>query len=124
MSYTPTEWKTGDIITAEKLNNIEQGIVDAGVLVVTFSTPDPSTTTASKTYEEIVSALESGKAVIGVTESLVLSNVTTIDNESMRGVQFFGINVGKDSSNVVHVTFEGKVIDGDNTITNVYYDVK
>lgn len=28
MSYTPTEWKTGDIITAPKLNNIEQGIVN------------------------------------------------------------------------------------------------
>ena len=29
MSYTPTEWKNGDIITAAKMNNIEQGIVDA-----------------------------------------------------------------------------------------------
>lgn len=27
MSYTPTEWKTGDVITAEKLNNMESGIV-------------------------------------------------------------------------------------------------
>ena len=29
MAYTPTEWKTGDIITAEKLNKAEQGIKDA-----------------------------------------------------------------------------------------------
>ena len=27
MSYTPTDWKTGDIITADKLNNMEGGIV-------------------------------------------------------------------------------------------------
>lgn len=27
MSYTPTEWQAGDIVTATKLNNIEQGIV-------------------------------------------------------------------------------------------------
>lgn len=27
MSYTPTEWKTGDVIAAEKLNNMESGIV-------------------------------------------------------------------------------------------------
>ena len=27
MAYTPTEWETGDVITAEKLNNIEDGIV-------------------------------------------------------------------------------------------------
>ena len=26
MAYTPTEWKSGDVITAEKLNNIEEGI--------------------------------------------------------------------------------------------------
>lgn len=27
MAYIPTEWETGDVITAEKLNNMEQGIV-------------------------------------------------------------------------------------------------
>ena len=26
MSYIPTEWQTGDIVTAEKLNNMESGI--------------------------------------------------------------------------------------------------
>ena len=29
MSYTPTQWQTGDTITAEKLNNMEQGIAGA-----------------------------------------------------------------------------------------------
>lgn len=28
MSYIPTEWQTGDIITAEKLNKAEQGIAN------------------------------------------------------------------------------------------------
>ncbi len=28
MSYNPTEWVTGDVVTSEKLNNIEGGIVD------------------------------------------------------------------------------------------------
>lgn len=28
MSYVPTEWKTGDVITAERLNKAEQGIKD------------------------------------------------------------------------------------------------
>ena len=26
MSYTKTTWATGDVITAEKLNNIEDGV--------------------------------------------------------------------------------------------------
>ena len=30
MSYTPTTWVTGDTVTPEKLNKIEQGIYDAG----------------------------------------------------------------------------------------------
>lgn len=30
MSYTPTEWKTGDVVTAEKLNNMESGIANSG----------------------------------------------------------------------------------------------
>ena len=29
MSYTPTNWQTGDTITAEKLNKMESGIADA-----------------------------------------------------------------------------------------------
>lgn len=28
MAYTPKQWKDGDAITKEALNNIEQGIVD------------------------------------------------------------------------------------------------
>lgn len=31
MSYTPNTWATGDTITAAKLNNIENGIANAGV---------------------------------------------------------------------------------------------
>lgn len=30
MAYTPTNWTTGDTITATKLNKIEQGIADGG----------------------------------------------------------------------------------------------
>lgn len=26
MAYTPTQWKTGDVITAEKMNKLEQGV--------------------------------------------------------------------------------------------------
>ena len=33
MSYTPTEWENGDIITAEKLNKIENGIVNGRRLI-------------------------------------------------------------------------------------------
>ena len=31
MAYTPTEWATGDVITAEKLNKVEEGLAAASV---------------------------------------------------------------------------------------------
>lgn len=71
MSYTPTEWKNGDVITAEKLNKLEEGVQEAlsedcGVLVVTF-TPDQNTLNVwvpNKTYAEILAAHNADKAII------------------------------------------------------------
>lgn len=40
MAYNKTEWVNGDIITAEKLNKIEQGIYDANGISVPTSTSD------------------------------------------------------------------------------------
>ena len=54
MSYTPTEWKSGDVVTSAKLNKIEQGIASAGgVLIVGV---DMATMTLDKTYAEIAAA--------------------------------------------------------------------
>ena len=33
MAYTPTNWETGDIITAVKLNNMESGIADCDTAI-------------------------------------------------------------------------------------------
>ena len=30
MAYTPTVWKTGDIVSSEKLNKLENGVADLG----------------------------------------------------------------------------------------------
>ena len=40
MSYTPTNWQTGDVITAEKLNKLENGVSSASgeeIFTVTFT---------------------------------------------------------------------------------------
>lgn len=66
MSYTPTEWKTGDVITAEKLNNMESGIAGtSGVTVVTFSVDSNDNITSSFTYQEIEAIYKSGGTLIG-----------------------------------------------------------
>lgn len=48
MSYTPTNWATGDTITASALNKIENGVANAGggydaVIQIVDGTPDTGT---------------------------------------------------------------------------------
>jgi len=49
MSYEPTTWKSGDTVTSAKLNKIEQGIANAGVLIVSDNNG-----TLDHTYAEII----------------------------------------------------------------------
>lgn len=69
MSYEKQTWQTGDIVTAEKLNHIEDGIVSSGdVLVVTFTADYHNgayaNVTTDHTYTEVKAAIEAGKVVI------------------------------------------------------------
>lgn len=68
MSYTKNTWETGDVVTAAKLNNMENGIAAAcQVLFVHESvdySEDSTTYTLDKTWQEIHDALEVGIAVL------------------------------------------------------------
>lgn len=66
MAYTKTNWVTGDVVTSEKLNKIEQGIVDAGPMIVHATKISDSSTvtiTLDKTFIELKTAFESGRDV-------------------------------------------------------------
>lgn len=71
--YTPTEWATGDVITAEKLNNIESGIEnnESGIdavktlyvtVTLTWGGGTP-TVTLDKTYDEMLESYNSGAVI-------------------------------------------------------------
>lgn len=99
MSYTPTQWQTGDTITAEKLNHMEDGIAAAAsgggssnVLIV-HGTIDPSgegqefPMTIDKTADEIVAAEYSVLIVdVGPGESYELPEVTRYQVEGTLAV--------------------------------------
>lgn len=55
MSYEPTNWKTGDVVTAPKLNKLEAGVANAGEILVVkaIASLDGSTTTLDKTWQQI-----------------------------------------------------------------------
>ena len=57
MSYVKTVWKTGDVITAEKLNNMESGI---GAFYATF-TSEADAWSCDKTIAEIYAAYQAGR---------------------------------------------------------------
>lgn len=57
MSYTPTEWKTGDIISAEKMNKIEKQLTPVIIKINNNQTIDYS-------YNDIKEAVESGRNIL------------------------------------------------------------
>ena len=65
MSYTPNTWTTGDTITAAKLNNIEQGIANAGGVLICTSSYDGDLDkyVLDKTAQEIYEAFTGGTPV-------------------------------------------------------------
>lgn len=72
MSYEPTNWVTGDIVTADKLNKIESGVLSAsgggGTLALT---QDADTGALDKTWKEIHDAIASGQIPV---VSMVVDN--------------------------------------------------
>ena len=72
MSYTPTNWQTGDTITAEKLNNMESGIENANEPLFVTLTPTGAdlSGTMNKSPQEIAEAVVSGKRIFIAVPSL------------------------------------------------------
>lgn len=67
MSYTKTNWQTGDVITAEKLNKIENGVEAAsnsgsgsGDFVKITAEYEDEQLTLDKTFSEIAEIIEGG----------------------------------------------------------------
>lgn len=56
MAYTKNTWNTGDIVSSQKLNHMEDGIVDAGGIMVINDTDN----TLDKTWQEIYDAMAQG----------------------------------------------------------------
>ena len=71
MSYIKTTWETGDVITATKLNKIEDQVAANEEAIsasseggIEFITIDGRTDTCDKTYDEIVALFQAGKTVM------------------------------------------------------------
>ena len=94
MSYEKNIWKTGDVITSTKLNRMEDGIANAGgILVIGGLTVGMNQTsyqfigTADKTWQEIDNALAAGVRCVVVGSGMgghiqLIVSGTRCDNEN------------------------------------------
>lgn len=68
MAYEPKTWECGDVVTADALNHIEQGIAESGggtsQFVVHGSEFRGTTFVADKTYAEIAEAYQNGADIV------------------------------------------------------------
>ena len=107
MAYNPTEWATGDIITAAKLNKMEQGIADAGAggFIVHW---DGTNSRTEETTGEIAEAIAAGKTV--VLDQTEYNTYFTFYNMTSAEIS------GEGSEAYLNVTF------GSNAFTGLYPD--
>lgn len=96
MAYIKQNWQNGDVITADKLNHMEDGIAEGGsgggVFVVNFTYDEQTNKcTADKTLQEIETASLSGP-VIGYIDFGEYSVPTHVLNNTMP-LQFNGVYV-------------------------------
>ena len=129
MSYTPTEWKNGDTITAEKMNNIENGVSNAvtGKMAM-ISLSAEGFSSASHQFGNFIYAVYNGeKWIVTIDDSAdwlpvwgyaepfyrVSPPVYVPDSETI-GVFFAPVN-----ENSVNITVTGDISETD---TTVYFD--
>ena len=65
MSYEPTNWKAGDVVTSAKLNKMEQGIAaGGGIRFVHFTINDDNLLQLDITPNELIDAFENEEIVV------------------------------------------------------------
>ena len=70
MAYIPTEWQTGDVITAAKLNKAEEGIEAAYPYIVpVVYDEETSAYILQASFDDISAAASAGRLVLAKTDT-------------------------------------------------------
>ena len=107
MAYTPNEWKTGDVITAEKLNHIEQGIDPEFLVTMTLSqdSSEKLIVTVDKTFTEIKEAESAGKKITGLLNMGDFSFNSFVSLSTPSGIMFIAL-LAEDGPAVISVVIQ------------------
>ena len=63
MSYNPTEWHNGDIVSEERMNKLEQGVENAYLYFLDVEDDDGVLST-TVTWQEVADIVDAGRYVI------------------------------------------------------------
>ena len=116
MPYEPTNWQTGDTITAEKLNKIENAITP---FIVNFELDEETeeiTVTSDKTAEQVYSAIISGKTVIGIDQYNRIYAVTDYgydEDEDKYNVYFLNKSINSNTGVYLTTDSQGNNAEGE-----------
>lgn len=123
MSYEPTNWKSGDVVTSAKLNKLEQGVADAGggnVLVVHITDDEGlDGYVADKTFAEISAAVNAGKVVFAVYFDEIFPIAYFDNDEEHIAAIFKDYIIRPEENTLIYVTF---TINSDNTLEMNNYE--
>lgn len=116
MSYTPTEWATGDVITAEKLNNIEGGLSNLNMVIPILYDEDNGVTYITKA--SVLAVAEAGPTIIDFGYDGEYFAAIKMDAIVDSGVVYlrYATLEGADSLNVPGVVRPVIVVEGDQLI--------
>ena len=60
MAYTPTDWQTGDVVTADKLNKLEIGVARGNGIISGTTNSETDETTINETFDELTDMVANG----------------------------------------------------------------
>lgn len=121
MAYVRQTWKTGDIITAEKLNNIEDGIVtNKNFIIKSTISYDDGTIVLDKTFEEIVVAAKNN----GLVPIITMKTTDNLNNAGSRLANINEIRIDEQSHYYAIVTDVGLIFAAESRNDYPFYQQK
>lgn len=97
MTYEPTTWKSGDVVTSAKLNKLENGVAAAGGMFVMHETVVEGTATLDANYNQVSAAIEAGQLPVILKGNKYGGFDILYVDSTVAQAQNYGITVGKTS---------------------------